>query len=61
LDMNQHAHQCTFCLRVYGCGQDHHPPLGVVRAGGRCCAECRTANLAALDRLEKARRGALYV
>jgi len=60
--MNQHVHTCAFCPTVYPCGMDHQFASPTLRGGGggRCCPECRTANLVALDRLEKARRATLY-
>jgi len=61
LDMNQHSHLCVQCVVIYGCGMDHHAASGTMREGGRCCPACRAANIAALDRLEKARRATLYV
>jgi len=59
--MNQHSHFCVQCVRVYLCGMDHHAASPTMRNGGRCCSECRTANLAALERIEKCRRATLYV
>lgn len=62
--MQQHgpeggAHICLWCGQGYRCMLIHQPGLGHIRlgSGGRCCPECKAANMKALDKLGVARGG----
>jgi len=54
------SHTCLFCKQVYSCVSRHENPYGAVRDGGRCCLDCRNANLLSLQRHEMRRRKDLY-
>lgn len=54
-------HLCLFCNSTYWCAMKHCTWGEALRYGGRCCPECKSANLLALDKWETARRRKLYV
>lgn len=55
-DAGMHSHLCIFGNHVYDCIDIHAPASETLREGGRCCARCRAANVAALEKLGVGRR-----
>lgn len=46
-------HVCIFCQGVYACTVVHSVldfGNNTIRQGGRCCPECRMANIRSMDR-----------
>ena len=58
------SHWCIWGQHAYRCYAIHQPGLGNIRigdgaGGGRCCPECKAANIKALDKLGVGRK-AMY-